>query len=63
MPRIRKALAAFLGALVTALIAAVVQQGGVPSWPTILAAIVVAASAGWTVWRVRNAPAASSGNN
>lgn len=55
MPRIRKAVAAFFGALVTALVAAVVQQGGVPGWPAVLTALAVAASAGWAVWRVPNA--------
>jgi len=58
LAKIRKALVAALGALLTGVVAAVVQAGGMPGVIDLLPVLLGAVAVGYGTWRVTNAPAA-----
>lgn len=61
MARIRKALAAFVGAFITGLVTAAVQKGSTPGWPEVGIALGAGVVAALAVWRVPNTPTAPAG--
>lgn len=57
LARIRKAIAAGIGAALTGLITAAIQKGSAAiDWPEVLAALGLGLAAGLATWKVRNQP-------
>lgn len=60
LARIRKALIAAGGALVTGVVGAIVQAGGMPGVADLVPVVIAAIVVGVAAWRVPNAPAKAS---
>jgi hypothetical protein len=57
LARVRKAIAAGVGAALTGLFTAAIQAGKTPGWPEVGAALLLGVGAGWATWRIPNRPA------